>query len=190
MMAEEKNTQVHVFEAAIDALSYASLMEMYGVDFRKKNLLSLGGIAGGRTENGSDIKPPPALLNYLSENPQTEAVVLHLDSDGPGRSAAAKIKKLLDGIVAVKDSPPPEGKDCNDFLKITIKKRQETERADVKNGAGNLKRASPPGEKTDAPAVKNDVPPDAKNASVSGENLSGEAKKSSVRSAEHLRDGA
>lgn len=160
MMAEEKNTQVHVFEAAIDALSYASLMEMYGVDFRKKNLLSLGGIAGGRTENGSEIKPPPALLNYLSDNPQTEAVVLHLDSDEPGRSAAEKIKKLLDGTVTIKDSPPPEGKDCNDFLKITIKKRQETERADVKN------------------------------ASVSGENLSGEAKKSSVQSAEYLRDGA
>lgn len=190
MMAEEKNTQVHVFEAAIDALSYASLMEMYGVDFRKKNLLSLGGIAGGRTENGSDIKPPPALLNYLSENPQTEAVVLHLDSDEPGRSAAAKIKKLLEGIAAVKDSPPPEGKDCNDFLKITIKKRQETERTDVKNGAGNPERASPAVEKTDAPAVKNNALPDAKNASVSGENLSGEAKKPSVQSAEYLRDGA
>ncbi len=158
MTSEEKNTQVHVFEAAIDALSYASLMEMYGVDFRKKNLLSLGGIAGGRAENGSDIKPPPALLNYLSKNPQTEAVVLHLDNDEPGRSAAAKIKTLLDGKVAIKDSPPPEGKDCNDFLKITIKKRQETERADVKNGEGNPERASPPVEKTDAPAVKNDAP--------------------------------
>lgn len=184
LMAAEKNTQVHIFEAAIDALSYASLLEMHGIDFRTKNLLSLGGIAGGKTEKEGEIKPPPALFNYLLENPYTEAVVLHLDNDEPGRTAAAKIAKLLEGIVAVKDSPPPEGKDCNDYLKMA---RENSRR----NAAGKLppagKNTASQDEKFPADVAKNAAPGE-KTASVSGRNLSAESKKSSVKSAENLRD--
>lgn len=176
MMAKEKNKQVHVFEAAIDALSYASLLEMYGVDFRKKNFLSLGGVAGKRKEHGNikeeperEMKPPVALVNYLEENPYTEAVVLHLDNDEAGRYASEKIKKLFGGAVTIKDSPPPEGKDCNDYLKMA----RENER---KNAAGK----SPPAAKnTAAEGEKSPVP---------GRNLSAEAKKPAVKSAENLRD--
>lgn len=177
LMAEEKNTQVHIFEAAIDALSYASLLEMHGIDFRTKNLLSLGGIAGGKTEKEGEIKPPPALFNYLLENPYTEAVVLHLDNDEPGRTAAAKIAKLLESIVAVKDSPPPEGKDCNDYLKMA----RENSR---KNAAG---KSLPAGKNTAAQGEKFPAAV-GKNVPVPGRNLSAEAKKSSVKSAENLRD--
>ncbi len=146
LMAAEKNTQVHVFEAAIDALSYASLMEMYGIDFSSKNLLSLGGIAGGRTENGGEIKPPPALVDYLTRNPDTEAIVLHLDNDGPGRDATEKIKKLFEGSITVKDSPPPEGKDCNDYLKLAREILKE--KAAVKQ---------PPGEKNEPRSSSRDA---------------------------------
>lgn len=177
MMSAEKNTQVHIFEAAIDALSYASLLEMNGVDFRSKNLLSLGGIAGGKTEKEGEIKPPPALFNYLVENPYTEAVVLHLDNDEAGRSASAKIAKLLEGIVAVKDSPPPEGKDCNDYLKMA----RENER---KNATGK----SPPAAKNTAAEGEKFTAPGEKTAPVPGRNLSGEVKKTAAKSAENLRD--
>lgn len=160
LMSQEKSTQVHVFEAAIDALSYASLLEMYGVDFRTKNLLSLGGIAGGRTERES--KGPPALFNYLVENPYTKALVLHLDNDAPGRTASEKIAKLFESIVAVRDSPPPEGKDCNDYLKMA--------RENQRKSSGKS------------------LPRNEKAASVSDGNLSAEAKKTAAKAWENLRD--
>lgn len=172
LMAEPESRQVHVFEAAIDALSYASVLEMYGVDFRSKNLLSLGGIAAGRSGADGGMKPPPALSDYLIKNPDTEAIVLHLDNDEPGRAAALKIIQMYGSVIAVKDSPPPEGKDCNDYLKIAEE---------------NLRKNAPlQSQKSSVPAGKNGAPGE-KNASVSGKNFSGGTKKSSVRNAENLR---
>lgn len=41
---------LHLFECAIDLMSYATLMEMNGYDFDKENLLSMGGINVSKTE--------------------------------------------------------------------------------------------------------------------------------------------
>ena len=42
--AEENCHEVHLFESAIDLLSYATVMKMQGQDWRKEHLLSLAGI--------------------------------------------------------------------------------------------------------------------------------------------------
>ena len=111
-MSDKKS--VHVFEAAIDLLSYATLIKMSGKDFRKENYLSLDGISGTGTDENAMLHP--ALKKYLEMFPETEKIYLHLDNDKAGRHATENIKFLLKNTRTVIDSPPPCGKDVNDFL--------------------------------------------------------------------------
>lgn len=108
----EKSDTVHLFEAPIDALSYASLLQMRGTDFRRFCLLSLGGVSRDR-----HAALPHALCGYLQNNPQTRTVCLHLDNDEAGRIATAAICDALPELVCL-DQPAPEGKDINDYLCI------------------------------------------------------------------------
>ena len=100
------NNILHVFESAIDALSYATILKMSAVNWEKYNYLSLGG------------RSPKALLQFLTDNPQVEYIELCLDNDEAGRLAMEKIVQTLDERLVVKLSPPPVGKDFNEFLCI------------------------------------------------------------------------
>jgi len=123
----EGSGAVHLFEAAIDALSYATLMEMHGIDWQNRSLLSLAGVFKTKREN----VVPVALERYLSEHPQIHTIYLHLDNDETGRSAAAGIVSGLKEKYEVVDAPSPEGKDINDYLLIqrnTIKEKEDHER--------------------------------------------------------------
>lgn len=103
------SSTLHVFEAAIDLLSYLSLQRIWGRDWTLDSYLSLGGIAA------KAMNLPAALAEFLAHrSPKT--VVLHLDNDEMGRQAAAKILKVLPENVTGKDSPAPAGKDINDYL--------------------------------------------------------------------------
>ena len=103
------SSMLHVFEAAIDLLSYLSLQRIWGRDWTLDSYLSLGGIAA------KAMNLPAALAEFLAHRgPKT--VVLHLDNDEMGRQATAKILKVLPENVTGKDSPAPAGKDINDYL--------------------------------------------------------------------------
>ena len=104
-----------VFEAAIDALSYLTLLKLRGQDWRTANTLSLSGIYQPR-KDGS-IRFPAALEQYLSDNPGVKRIVLCLDNDGPGRAASAAIQKRLTDYEVI-DNPPRSGKDYNDRLQL------------------------------------------------------------------------
>lgn len=104
-----------VFEAAIDALSYLTLLKLRGQDWRTANTLSLSGIYQPR-KDGS-IRFPAALEQYLMDNPGVKRIVLCLDNDGPGRAASAAIQKRLTEYEVI-DNPPRSGKDYNDRLQL------------------------------------------------------------------------
>ena len=104
-----------VFEAAIDALSYLTLLKLRGQDWRVANTLSLSGIYQPR-KDGS-IRFPAALEQYLKDNPGVERIVLCLDNDGPGRAASTAIQKRLSEYEVI-DNPPRRGKDYNDQLQL------------------------------------------------------------------------
>ena len=104
-----------VFEAAIDALSYLTLLKLHGQDWRAANTLSLAGIYQPR-KDGS-IRLPAALEQYLKDNPGVERIVLCLDNDAPGRAASAAIQKQLPEYDVI-DNPPRSGKDYNDRLRL------------------------------------------------------------------------
>lgn len=113
LCADGKN--LCVFEAAIDALSYLTLLKLRGQDWRSANTLSLSGIYRPR-EDGS-IRFPAALEQYLTDHPGVKRIVLCLDNDVAGRAASAAIKQALAGYEVI-DNPPRRGKDYNDQLRL------------------------------------------------------------------------
>lgn len=106
---------LHVFESAIDLLSFATVMKMRTGEWRAEPMLSLGGIYAPST-NSNRFKLPIALENVTQNQPQINTIALHLDNDYAGRSAASAIATQLEGKYVIRDEPPPHGKDCNDYL--------------------------------------------------------------------------
>lgn len=123
-IAENPNAPVvHLFESAIDLMSYATLLNMRGRDWRQNALLSLAGVFKQKKE----FVIPLALSQYLKDHPGTNTLYLHLDNDEVGWDAAAGIMEGLGDKYTVLDSPPPYGKDVNDLLqrKLGLVQRKE-----------------------------------------------------------------
>ena len=105
--AEAANDTLHLFESAVDLLSYGTLQKLDGKDWRSENLLSLAGVYKPRAKI-EESSLPAALVRYLAEHPHIRRVVLRLDNDATGRVAAETIKTLLPGKYAVTvDIQPP-----------------------------------------------------------------------------------
>ena len=121
--AESDTQTVHLFESAIDLLSYASLEIRIKRNWRRDDLLSLAGVY--KTDNKQDI--PLALRTYLERHKGTKAVYLHLDNDEIGRTATKQIAEALSAQYTVIDQPPQSGKDFNDYLKNEIRKEKRKE---------------------------------------------------------------
>jgi len=113
--AEQKNEILHLFESAIDLLSYATLQKMDGKDWRHENLLSLAGIYQPK-KSVAESRLPIALTQYLTDYPHIKKIVLRLDNDPKGRLAANTIKTILPKEYDVSVEFPPQGKDYNDCL--------------------------------------------------------------------------
>lgn len=121
-------SQLHLFESAIDLLSYASLQAYEGREWKQDALLSLAGVFMPRREN----VVPVALRQYLNDHPGISVLHLHLDNDEVGRGATEGIIGGLKEKYTVLDEQPAEGfKDVNDQLKHYVermRKKEEHER--------------------------------------------------------------
>ena len=120
LIGNSEGTKIHLFESAIDLLSYATLLKRKGLNWKQYNLISLSGIHQPNKQT-KESKLPISLERYLDNNPQTETVYLHLDNDKAGRLASKMMQTLLPKSIKVIDNPPPAGKDVNDFLLSQIK---------------------------------------------------------------------
>ena len=127
-VAENPNAKsVHLFESAIDLLSYATMLKMEGRDWRQSNLLSLAGVF--KQKQAGTV--PLALSQYLRDHPGTDTIYLHLDNDAVGRGAAVGIMESLKDRCTVLNRPPTSGKDVNELLQQRLgltRKREEKER--------------------------------------------------------------
>ena len=115
LLAREPTNTVHLFEAAIDLLSYATYLKCEGKDYKSENLLSLSGVYQPKKEI-KESKIPIALTTFLEANLHIKTIFLHLDNDRTGRLCTAALKELLQKDYKIVDEPPPVGKDFNDFL--------------------------------------------------------------------------
>ena len=111
-----ENNALCVFESAIDALSYLTIIKSSGRDWRRANCLSLAGVY--RPKGNGEIKFPLALEQYLKDNPHIEKVILCLDNDEPGQLAAQAIRNRLEPAYTVIDNYPRDGKDYNEMLQL------------------------------------------------------------------------
>ena len=104
----ESNTKtdtIYIFEGAIDALSYATFLKLYGMDYKAKTLISLAGIY----QPASDIsksKIPLAIQRYLDEHPETKNIFLCFDNDKAGRKASKALQIVLADKYTVVIKPP------------------------------------------------------------------------------------
>ena len=102
--------KLYVFEAAIDAASYASLRLQNGEKpLEDADYLALGGLS---------FTP---IKTYLNRHPDIRSIHLLLDSDIPGQEAAADFQtRLMSSGVEANIQTPPVGKDWNEYLQSTF----------------------------------------------------------------------
>ena len=115
--------EIHLFESAIDALSYLTLLKDDGAKWQSENCISMAGIFA------SGSKKIPAAIKRILDDPSITRISIHFDNDVAGREASKSLAATLAslGKYEVIDFPPPYGKDVNDFLCI---KKARTQRAD------------------------------------------------------------
>lgn len=116
-------TEVHLFESAIDLLSFATLELFDGCDWKQHALLSLAGVFQTKRK---DVVPI-ALSRFLEDHPSINMIHLHLDNDEVGRGAAQGIMNGLSDRYQVLDEPPSIGKDVNEELmhRVGLMKKKE-----------------------------------------------------------------
>ena len=100
-VVNEDSTEVIVFEAAIDLMSYVDMFNDY-----KSNKIALG------------MTHDAPLETFLKEHPQIVSVKFCLDGDIPGRKASEELMSKYYGLgYEVEESPPLGGyKDYNEWL--------------------------------------------------------------------------
>ena len=119
---DRAGSTLHVFESAIDLLSYATILKMRTGEWRAEPMLSLGGVYAPSV-NKKQSKLPIALENMTQNQTQINTIALHLDNDYAGRSAARSIAEQLADKYIIRDEPPIYGKDCNDYLQNMIRQK-------------------------------------------------------------------
>ena len=113
-LPSDGSQRLHLFESAIDVLSYATLLKLHGRDWQAAHLLSLAGVFA--PTKGGCGRLPLSLSRYLEDYPGIRRVDLHLDNDLAGRAAARNIADILSCDYEVRDRPPTQGKDVNEAL--------------------------------------------------------------------------
>lgn len=110
-----KGGTLYVCEAAIDALSVATLRKIGGRDWRQSTYLAVGGVT-------KSTEKLPAALEHALEKFSFKRVVLALDNDITGQAASKNIYKLLQErypSLELKVCVPNE-KDFNDQLRVKL----------------------------------------------------------------------
>lgn len=122
-----KSRVLHLFESAIDLLSYVTLLEINNKNWHEGNYLSLAGVY----KPSLDIKQskiPKVLENYLKENKNIKFILLHLDNDRTGKEASKGLEYVLQEKYIVYNYPPKMGKDYNDYLLLELSKIKKNEK--------------------------------------------------------------
>lgn len=127
-----ESENLHIFESAIDLLSYATLIKLNDMDWKKDSYLSLAGVYRPKSDGRSKI--PATISRVLSQNKKVRVLKLHLDNDAAGRAATEGLKKAVENMIRVVDEPPPFGKDYNDYLCCIVNEKSSyTERRRIEN---------------------------------------------------------
>lgn len=120
LLSNNESERIHLFESAIDLLSYATLLKMKNIDWKNENMISLGGVNKPSEEQEVNDKIPIAIIKFLENNSNIKQIYLHFDNDEIGEKASKALMEKLSNKYEVIDNRPPVGKDCNDYLKYVL----------------------------------------------------------------------
>ena len=109
ILGDKTLQQVHLFESAIDLLSYATLLEKDGENFENYNLISLSGVYQ-TAKNLEQSKCPIVIKKYLESNPNIKEIYIHFDNDIAGKNASKALKILLENKYKIIEDPPKSRK--------------------------------------------------------------------------------
>lgn len=126
-IAENKRANVlHVYECAIDLLSYCSMCTMVHKDWRQDFHLSQGGVSSGSKNENIGA----ALEEFLVKHPDVKKVYLRYDNDKTGYESAIATQRILQQKYGLEAEVklPQRGKDYNEYLQEVLKKLQNRER--------------------------------------------------------------
>lgn len=102
---------VIVFEAAIDAISHASLLKNAALDHQSCDRVAIGG-----------TQKAVGLFSYLDHHPNIDHIVLAMDMDEAGRTATEKIASQIyenySERYTISEIHPGLGKDWNEYLQV------------------------------------------------------------------------
>ena len=110
---------VHLFESAIDLLSYATMRKRRSEEWNTEHLLSLAGVYRPKKEL-RESSLPLALKQYLQDHPGIRKIVLRLDRDAAGKESMNALYALLSDRYEVTAKLPRCGKDYNDALCMSL----------------------------------------------------------------------
>lgn len=113
-IVNENIKELHLFEAPIDLLSYATLNKISGKDWLSLNYVSLSGVYAPRVDK-PEIKMPLVLEKLFKKHKEIKKIYLHLDNDLAGTKATIALQEALSNYEVI-DDRPIQGKDINDFL--------------------------------------------------------------------------
>lgn len=122
-ITNQNSDELHVFESAIDLLSYMTLQKRSGKSYLDDNYLSISGATSiGASLEESTI--PIALETFLKNHSNIITINLHLDNDKAGKDTVLKVIYHYDKVFHIVNEPPSVGKDFNELLikKINSKK--------------------------------------------------------------------
>ena len=110
---------VHLFESAIDLLSYATMRKRRSEEWNTEHLLSLAGVYRPKKEL-RESSLPLALKQYLQDHPGIRKIVLRLDRDAAGKESMNALYALLSDRYDVTAKLPRCGKEYNDALCMAL----------------------------------------------------------------------
>lgn len=142
LLAKKPADTVHLFEAAIDLLSYATYLKCEGKDYKSESLLSLSGVYQPKKEM-KDSKIPIALTTFLSANPQIKTIVLHLDNDKVGRLCKAMWLLGEMGLIYPQEIAPYTKEIASFIISENDLLRERTANALGRIGRANYKLVAP-----------------------------------------------
>ena len=102
---------LHVFESAIDLLSFITIQKIRNEPYLNENYLSLSGVSGDSY---------PALKSFLDKHRHIRMIYLHLDNDEAGRYTTNLIKNYYGRKYYIFDQTPQNHKDVNEELEDLI----------------------------------------------------------------------
>ena len=142
-ITENKHAKVlHVYECAIDLLSYCSMYRMVNKDWQQDFHLSQGGIFIVNEDGAIG----DALENFLTEHPDIKKVYLRYDNDKTGYESAIATQRILRqkyGLEA-EIKLPQRGKDYNEYLQEILKKLQNRERSPIPSSSLKVSETKTP----------------------------------------------